>query len=208
MSRRVLVVSIAVFVLTVTFAAGQTRCLPATSANMKPDTNNLNVAWTPTSGATSYDVSVINRNTGLEALRASVASTSRVVLQRTSTTPGVDPNTQYDVKITAKFSTCTTDFSSVPVLATAITSPAPPTGISGIGGLLKVTVSWSPAAGATSYQLTLSNGMSFTTTSTSYIVTGLQTATSYNVIVASIGSAGRGTFSNAVAVRTANVALQ
>jgi hypothetical protein len=44
---------------------------------------------------------------------------------------------------------------------------------------------------------------------TSFIVTGLQTATSYNAIVASINSSGaEGSFSPAVVVRTANVALE
>jgi hypothetical protein len=44
---------------------------------------------------------------------------------------------------------------------------------------------------------------------TSFVVTGLQTATSYNAILASINSFGtRGAFSQAVVVRTANVALQ
>jgi hypothetical protein len=85
-------------------------------------------------------------------------------------------------------------------------APPPPTNIKGLGGPLKVTVSWTAAPGATSYQLTLSNGMSFTTTATSYTITGLQTATSYNLIMASLNTWGtRGSFSSAVVVRTANI---
>lgn len=125
----------------------------------------------------------------------------------TTTVSGLPPNATVESTVTVIAPTCTQSQPSAPVVA--ITPPSPPTGISGLGGLQKVTVSWQPAAGAASYQLTLSNGMSFTTTATSYIVTGLQTATSYNVIVASINSAGqRGAFSPVVAVRTANVALQ
>ena len=118
----------------------------------------------------------------------------------------IQANRAYSVTLQAQNSTSTSAESPA---ATILTFPAPPTNITGVGGLQKVTVSWTATDGAASYQLTLSNGMSFTTTATSYVVTGLQTATSYNVIVASINAAGgRGPFSPAVVVRTANVALQ
>jgi hypothetical protein len=124
------------------------------------------------------------------------------------------PHTNYEVTLQAQNSTSTSAESPA---TTILTLPAPPTDIKGVGGPQKVTVAWTPVNGAGSYQLTLSNGMSFTTNGMSpgcgvppcYVITGLQTATSYNLIIASIDVSGaRGPFSPAVVVRTANVATQ
>jgi len=235
MSRRMLVVCFTMIVLTAAVSFGQTQCpKPATRvAQVQPAKVDFTSDTTVPNPQLAY---VLATNNALQTVKISgpsgstlysdnlgtqstvVWSTTVSGTSATTTVSGLPANTPVQATATVAASTCTTSAPSAPVVAT--TAPAPPTGISGLGGLLKVTVSWANSPGATSYQLTLSNGMSFTVPAgsvtlasgkigTSFVVTGLQTATSYNAILASINSFGtRGAFSQAVVVRTANVALQ
>ena len=89
-----------------------------------------------------------------------------------------------------------------------VSAPVAPTGVKGLGGRNKISISWNAAPGAASYRVSLSNGMSFTTTSTTHVVTGLPNATSFNCIVWSYNAAGAQSAGSApVVVRTANIAL-
>lgn len=193
MSKRMPFVCLVTIVLTATAAVGQLAAPANLSAKVTAD-GGITASATPVVGATSYTMTVKDRS-------------GNVLATQTTTTPSITTaalpaNIIADIRATAHSSTAT----SPEAAASVVMPPPPPTGIKGLGGPLRVTVSWVAVPGATSYQLTLSNGMSFVTSSTSYIVTGLQTATSYNAIVASINSGGRGMFSPVVAVRTANIA--
>ena len=199
MSLRILLISLVTIGMTATFALGQNCPAPSTVAATANANGGVNSQWSAASGATGYDVQVTNVTTQIAQVISGVTTTSTSI-------SNLQPGTSYTVKVAAKIGGCTTFFPAVTTTATAVTLPSPPTGISGIGGPNKVIISWTAAPSATSYQLTLSNGMSFTTTATTYTVTGLQTATSYNLIVASINASGRGGFSPAVVVRTANIA--
>lgn len=197
MSRKQFLTCFFVTVMTATAAHGQSS-LSIKQYSAAEIASKLVVSITTDTPATSYTVTVQDHNSGA-VLSTQTSTTSQV------TTAPVPPNTIVDVVATAHNSTSI----SAPAKVSLTTAPAPPTGIGGSGGPSKVTVYWQAAPGAASYRLTLSNGMSFVTASTSYTVTGLQNATSYNVIVASINSAGlAGAFSAPVAVRTANIALQ
>ena len=194
MSKRILVVFLVTVVLTATAALGQL----AAPANLTATPTATGIAATaaPVSGATGYKFDFKDRATG------TIVGSQTTTLPQ-ATLPTSVTNQIIDVIATAHNTTTT----SAPAAVAVTTYPAPPTNIKGLGGPLKVIVSWTAAPGATSYQLTLSNGMSFTTTATSYTITGLQTATSYNLIMASLNTWGtRGAFSNAVVVRTANIA--
>jgi hypothetical protein len=235
MSRKAQVVCFLAIVLVGTAAFGQTARCPTPStyvSGVQSDkvSYNWNVNYTSPQAAfilaTTNALKVLSTTGPSGSTQVSDTSGTHTVswstttsgTSATTTISGLPPNTTYQATVTIATPTCTTSLPSAPVVAT--TAPPPPTSISGLGGLNKVTVSWANAMGASSYQLTLSNGMSFTApaglvtipsgkTGTSFVVTGLQTATSYNAIVASINSAGvRGSFSQAVVVRTANVALQ
>ena len=200
------VVAVSLAVGSVPGAFGQALPTPAApTLSNNSTTGGINVKIQGVAGATQYTVT--GKKVGVASWSEHApAPPDPKTGEITVTTAKLQGATSYNVTVQAQNSTSTSAESPA---TSIITLPDPPTNITGIGGLLKVTVSWTAAPGAASYQLTLSNGMSFTTTATSYVITGLQTATSYNLIMASIDSSGgRGIFSPAVVVRTANVATQ
>lgn len=160
---------------------------------------NMTVETTAVKGAVSYVVEAFK----LDGTKVASATSSKT--QVTLLPGSVPANTPLKILVRAVDLQNSTSAASPPVAA--VSAPAAPTGVSGLGGKNKVTISWQPVAGAASYRVTLSNGMSFVTSSTSYTVTGLETATSYNCIVWAANSAGaQGPGSAPVAVRTANIA--
>ncbi|HLY61367.1 MAG TPA: fibronectin type III domain-containing protein [Terriglobia bacterium] len=196
MIRRIFAICFVMVVMPAAMALGQVLPRPKVQAVAGNSNGGVDGSVAPVTGATGYRFT-LKDPAGL------------VVATQTTASPqasfgGLPANSLLTLTVAATNSTSASPDSDP---ATALTAPAAPTGITGLGGKNKVTVSWAAAPGAASYQLTLSNGQSFTTASTSYIVGNLPTATSYNAIVASINSAGlRGSFSAAVSVRTANIA--
>jgi hypothetical protein len=195
MSRAAIVVSFLTMSLAATAALGQLAKPQVTNVSV---TNGIvNVTGVKVSGAASYTFLARHNGTILD----SVTSLSPAASFQPSKLP---PNTRVDVSIVA---TATNGETAPSDNVAAVTAPLPPTGIIGTPGRNRVTVSWTAAAGAASYRVTLSNGMSFTTTSTSYTFTGLETATSYNCVLRSYNSAGaESALSPVVVVKTANIA--
>jgi len=192
MSKRNLVVFFVTVVLTATAAFGQLITTPQITTTEAASKLLVNVN-NPDPATTQYVLSLKSNGVDL----GTVTSTSPQI-----TTPVLPANTVVTVTVTAKSATST----SLPATTSWSMYPAPPTNIKGLGGKNKISISWTAAPGAASYQLTLSNGMSFVTTALSYTVTGLPNATSFNLIMASLNPSGsRGSFSSTVVVRTANI---
>ena len=165
---------------------------------------DLSVAAAPVTGATSYEgqISFINQ-VNLSEIRKTVATMSTGMIFRASEIP---TNTAVNVVVIAVDRNSRRSRASAPV--STFTGLAAPTGVAGTAGRLQISISWKPVNDATSYRLTLSNGMSFVTTSPSYIVTGLPTATSFNCLVWAIRANGETSAPSAVTVvKTANIAL-
>lgn len=197
MSGRGRYVSLFILALTATSALGQ---LTAPSVSRIAITNgDVGVTGTPVSGAAAYEAEALVNGT---RVAVSTSQQSTVIIPAAS----LPPNTQVTIKLRAVDAQGTKSAPSAP--AATVTAPTAPTGVGGIPGPNRITVSWQPAAGATSYRLTLSNGMSFTTASTSFVVTGLPTATTFNCLVWALNAAGaQGPASAVVAVKTANIAM-
>ena len=164
---------------------------------------DLSVAAAPVTGATSYEGQLsFNNQAGLAELRKAVAASSKIVFLASE----IPTNTPVSVVVIAVDRNSRRSRASAPV--STFTGLAAPTGVAGTPGRLQISISWKPVLDATSYRLTLSNGMSFITTSPSYIVTGLPTATSFNCIVWAIRANGETSAPSAVTVvKTANIAL-
>ncbi|HEX7705631.1 MAG TPA: hypothetical protein VF701_04140 [Thermoanaerobaculia bacterium] len=188
------VVSLVTITLAATAALGQTA--PPKVDKVSVTKGDMVVAGTPVTGAVSYAADAYVNG----AKVAGATSTSSTVTIPASFLP---PNTAVQVQMRALNSQGQTSAPSAAVAA--MTGPAKTTGVTGTPGKNRISISWQPAAGAASYQVTLSNGMSFTTTSTSYVVTGLPTAASFNCIVWASNSAGQGPPSDVVVVKTANI---
>lgn len=164
---------------------------------------DLSVTAAPVTGATSYEgqLSFANQS-GLTEVRRTVAASTKIVFAANV----IPTNTSVTVVVIAVDRDSRRSRASTPV--SALTGLAAPTGVAGTPGRLQISISWKPVLEATSYRLTLSNGMSFITTSPSYIVTGLPTASSFNCIVWAIRANGETSAPSAVTVvKTANIAL-
>jgi autotransporter-associated beta strand protein len=99
-------------------------------------------------------------------------------------------------------------FSGPGILWVGVTPPvpAPPTGVSAIPGNAQVTLSWTPASGATGYNVkrsTVIGGETTVATTTgpaadTYTDTGLANGTTYYYVVSAVNSGGQGTDSTEV----------
>ncbi len=90
--------------------------------------------------------------------------------------------------------------------------PVAPTGVAAIGGTGQVSLAWSAVNNATSYNVYYATAPGFTTasrtkistTTNSYVQTGLTTATTYYYIVTALNSAGESVASTQVSAATAS----
>jgi fibronectin type 3 domain-containing protein len=185
-----------------TTAAAQTitatyGAVPATPAGLTATAGTVKVtlAWTASSGATSYNV-YRSTSSGGEGATAYASGLTSPSYTDTSVTAG----TTYYYKVAAVNSTGTSAQSSE-VSATptsAVTVPSAPAGLTATAGAGNVTLAWTATTGATSYNIyrgTSSGGESATAiatgiTATSYIDSAVTAGTTYYYEVAAVNSAG------------------
>jgi len=155
------------------------------------------LSWLMVPGATSYNV-LRGTASGGETLLTSVSSSASTYTD-TTVTNGVT----YYYEITGTNSTGT-GAPSNEASATPVSSAPPASTLTATAGNAQVGLSWTTAAGATSYNIyqgTTSGGESSTpiatgVTTNSYTVTGLSNGTAYYFEVAGVNSVGTGTLSN------------
>jgi len=155
------------------------------------------VSWETVPGATSYNV-MRGLTSGSETLLANVSS-STSTYDDTAVTNG----TTYYYEITGVDSAGTGAPSNEASAAPASAVPPAPT-LTATAGNTQITLSWTTAAGATSYNVyegTSSGGESGTpittgVTGNTYTVTGLTNGTTYYFEVAGVNSIGAGADSN------------
>jgi fibronectin type 3 domain-containing protein len=171
----------------VPFAPGD---LVATGGN-----SAVGLAWQPVPGASSYKV-MRGTASGGETLLATVSSS-------TYSDTAVTNGTTYYYEVTAA-NTSGTSAPSNEASATPVASTPPAPTLTATPGNDQVSLSWTAAAGATSYNVyegTTSGGESTTpiatgVTQTTYNVTGLANGTTYYFEVAGVNTLGTGTASN------------
>jgi len=161
--------------------------LTATAGNAQVILN-----WTASSGATSYNVyrSTTSGGEGTTAIATGITGT-------TYTNTGLTNGTQYFYKVAA-VNAAGTSAQSSEASATPNTVPSAPTGLTASPGNAQVSLSWTAASGATSYNVyrsTTSGGEGTTAIATgitgiAYNDTGLTNGTTYFYKVAAVNSAG------------------
>jgi fibronectin type 3 domain-containing protein len=161
-------------------------------------TKQVTVAWSPVSGATSYNV-YWGTSAGVTPANGTkiAGASSPAVLQNLA-----DSTTYYFVVTAVNGAGEST--SSVQVVATTVTpvpapaAPAAPTGLSAVGASMKATLTWAPVSGAVSYNLywststgvTPANGTRVAAVSSPYVLTNLAAGTTYYFVVTAVNAVG------------------
>ena len=175
--------------------------LPAAPANLVATAGNAQVSlsWTPSSGATSYNV---YRGTLPGQENTTPIATGITNSSYTDTTVSNGPTFYY--KVTAVNSAGTSPYSNEASAApSGGSAPAAPTNVVATAGLGQVSLSWTGSTGATSYSVyrgTTSGSEGATAyatgiTTTSYADTNVGSGTTYYYEVVAVNSVGSSPFS-------------
>ena len=184
--------------------ASTTPVLPAPAAptglTATPGNAQVALAWTASSGASSYSIF-----RGTTAGGESTTAIATGVTTTSYTNTGLTNGTKYYYEIkavnSAGSSAYSNEASATPV---APTVPAAPTGLTATAGNTQVALSWAASSGATSYSVfrgTTAGGESTTAvatgiTTTSYTNTGLTNGTTYYYKVTAVNTTGSSGYSN------------
>jgi fibronectin type 3 domain-containing protein len=159
------------------------------------------VSWNAASGASSYYVKRSSTSGGPYATILNTASTAY------TDTYNISPGTTYYYVISAWSYSGAESYNSSQ--ASAITAPPAPTGLSASGGNQQISLSWSAATGASSYNIRRStssggpfNQIASGISGTSYTDTGLAANTTYYYIVEASNSGGVSSMSNQASATT------
>jgi hypothetical protein len=153
------------------------------------------LSWTPSSGATSYNVKRGTTNGGPYTQIATATTTSYA-------DNGVSNGTTYYYVTTAVSSGGQSANSNQASATPTVALPAAPTRLTATGGNLQVSLSWAASSGATSYDVKrgTANGGPYnqiaSATTTSYVDSGVSNGTTYYYVATAVNTAGQSGNSN------------
>ncbi len=155
---------------------------PAVPANVKATAtkNSITVSWDAVSGATGYDVK-------FDDTEYSVTGT-------TKTFTGLTPGSRHSYAVRAKNAGGASIYSTGYYVTTIPDPPSVPTSVTATAKAQSVTVSWSRADGAASYEV-LFGGTIYSVTGTSRTITGLNPETGYSYRVRAVNAGGTSSYS-------------
>lgn len=163
-------------------------------------TNTIRVDWNTVSGASSYNI-YWRTLPGVTKLNGTKITGVAPAYDHTGLTPG----TTYYYVVS---SVGTGGEGNISSEVSATVPPAAPTGVSAIAGIPagEIDISWSPSAGATSYNIywstspgvTIATGTQIASVTSPYAHTGLTTSTTYYYVVTAVRSAAESSESTEV----------
>lgn len=165
----------------------KTAPIPPANPTAAPTQNSVTISWGAVLGATSYDVL-------FNGTPYKVNGTSKTI-------SGLTPGTSYSYSVRANNADSSSSYSEPQIIITIPNPPAVPVNISATATTNSSTVSWSAAAGATSYDVNF-NGMIYNVTSTSKTVTGLTPGSSYSYMVRARNAGGTSAYSSWHTIQT------
>jgi fibronectin type 3 domain-containing protein len=182
---------------TATPTAAPTAPVPPLNLTATGGNQQVSLAWTASTGATSYNVKRAATNGGPYTTVASPAGTSD-----TDTT--VTNGTAYYYVVTAVNATGESGNSNQATAtpAAAPTAPAPPLNLTATGGNQQVSLAWTASTGATTYNVkrAATNGGPYPTVAspagTSYTDTTVTNETTYYYVVSAVNASGESANSN------------
>ena len=162
------------------------------SVSATPGDSKVIVSWNAVSGASSYNIYYattpgVTKSTGIKIENAT--SPYEII--------GLTNGTPYYFVVTA-VNAFGESSESTEVSATPIPIPAKPAGVSATPGDGQVTISWTPVAGATSYNIyysttspvTKTSGIKVENVTTPQVITGLTNGVTYYFVVTAVNIAG------------------
>jgi fibronectin type 3 domain-containing protein len=170
---------------------------PPTNLTATGGNDEVTLAWTASTGATSYNV-YRGTLTGQETVTVATGVTTTSYVDSTVTN-----GPTYYYKVTATNSAGTSGYSNEASAATSAGNPpTAPAGLSATAGNTQISLSWTASSGATSYTLYRGTSSGSETslisglTSTTYTNTGLTNGTTYYYKVTATNTAGTSAYSN------------
>ncbi len=172
---------------------------PTAPANLTatPVNSQVTLSWSPSIGATFYNV---KRSTTILGTYMTIASPSSTVY-----TDSIGNGTVYYYKVSAVAGTpgyYTVEGGNSAPVSNIISKPAPPTGLTATPGHAQVSLSWNPSGGAFIYivaRATTSGTIGpviGTSTSTTYTDYGVANGTTYYYVVSAINMSGQSGYSS------------
>jgi uncharacterized repeat protein (TIGR03803 family) len=177
-----------------------------TGVSATPGNAQVTLAWTASSGATSYNIYQGTTAGGESSIpvETGVTATSAIIT-------GLANGTTYYFKVAAVNAGGTSPLSAEASARPALTIPAAPTGLAAAAGNAQVSLHWTAPAGNEAasynvYQGTAAGGESSIPvktgiTATSVMITGLSNGTTYYFKVAAVNSLGTGPLSAEASAR-------
>jgi len=167
--------------------------------------SQINLLWTPSGGANSYNVMAATAVSGpYSAIATGLTTTS-------FNNTGLSSSATYYYVVTAWNNGGESPYSSQ-ASGTPLSVPAAPTGLTATAlSSSQIALSWSTGSGATSYNVkrALSSGGSYTNlanpSTTNYTDSGLSTTTTYYYVVSALNGGGESTNSTEASATTLSV---
>ena len=149
--------------------------------------NSVTVGWDAVPGATSYDL-LFNGTT------YRVTGTSKTVT-------GLNPGTNYSYQVRANNADGSSSYSTAGKVSTLPNAPGMPTNVKISAAAESITLSWTAAYGATSYEVMVGSTV-HEVKSTSATITGLTSFTSYSCKVRAKNAGGTSSYTDVQTVKT------
>lgn len=172
--------------------------------------DRVTISWNSVSNATSYNI-YYSTSTGVTTSTGTKISATASPYVHT----GLNAGTTYYYVVTAVNSAGESSASAQVSASTSVTPPLPsvpaaPANVQATGGTKQVAVSWSPVAGADSYNIyyatasgvTKATGTKIADATSPAVHTGLSDGTTYYYVVTAVNQAGEGPASVQVAAKT------
>ena len=149
--------------------------------------NSVTVKWGAVTGASGYDLQ----------FNGTVYNTTAT----SKTISGLTPGTAYSYSVRARNAGGASSYTAAQTISTIPNPPGVPGNVNISVTPDSATISWSPVAGATGYEV-MFNNKTYSTTATSHTVTGLSEDTSYKYSVRAKNAGGSSSYSTVKTVKT------